>query len=32
MRNDHVKVRNVMYVKKFMFGILLHVIMKEENI
>ena len=27
-----VSVKNVMYVEKFMFGILLHVIMKMENI
>ena len=30
--NVNVSVRNVMYVKKIMFGILLHVIVKMENI
>ena len=32
MRNDNVNVKNIMYVKKCMFGILLHVIMTVENI
>ena len=30
--NVDVSVKNVMYVKKIMFGILLHVIIKMENI
>ena len=30
--NVDVNVKNVMYVKKIMFGILLHVIVKMENI
>ena len=30
--NVGVNVKNVMYVKKIMFGILLHVIIKMENI
>ena len=30
--NVDVSVKNVMYVKKIMFGILLHVIVKMENI
>ena len=30
--NNYVSVKNVMYVKKIMFGILLHVIVKIENI
>ena len=30
--NNHVNVKNVMYVKKIMLGILLHVIVKMENI
>ena len=30
--NVNVSVKNVMYVKKIMFGILLHVIVKIENI
>ena len=32
MINNDVSVKNVMYVKKIMFGILLHVIVKMENI
>ena len=32
MINVDVSVKNVMYVKKIMFGILLHVIVKMENI
>ena len=32
MINVNVSVKNVMYVKKIMFGILLHVIVKMENI
>ena len=32
MINVDVSVKNVMYVKKIMFGILLHVIEKMENI
>ena len=32
MMNVDVSVKNVMYMKKIMFGILLHVIMKMENI
>ena len=32
MINADVSVKNVMYVKKIMFGILLHVIAKMENI
>ena len=32
MINVDVSVKNVMYVKKIMFGILLHVIVKIENI
>ena len=32
MINVDVSVKNVMYVKKIMSGILLHVIMKMENI
>ena len=32
MINVDVSVKNVMYVKKIMFGILLHVIVKTENI
>ena len=31
-KNVNVRVKNVMYVKKIMFGILLHVIVKMENI
>ena len=31
-KNVNVSVKNVMYVKKIMFGILLHVIVKMENI
>ena len=30
--NDKCKCKNVMYVKNIMFGILLHVIVKLENI
>ena len=30
--NVDVNVKNVMYVKKIMFGILLHVIVKMENV
>ena len=30
--NVNVSVKNVMYVKKIMFGILLHVVVKMENI
>ena len=30
--NVDVSVRNAMYVKKIMFGILLHVVVKMENI
>ena len=32
MINVDVIVKNVMYVKKFMFGNLLHVIVKMENV
>ena len=32
MINGNVSVKNVMHVKKIMFGILLHVIVKIENI
>ena len=32
MINVDVSVKNVIYVKKIMFGILLHVIVKMENI
>ena len=32
MINVDVSVNNVMYVKKIMFGILLHVVVKMENI
>ena len=32
MINVDVSVKNVMYMKKIMFGILLHVIVKMENI
>ena len=32
MMNVDVSVKNVMYVKKIMFGILLHVVVKMENI
>ena len=32
MINVDVNVKNVMYVKKIMFRILLHVVMKMENI
>ena len=32
MINIDVIVKNVMYVKKIMFGVLLHVIVKMENI
>ena len=32
MINVDASVKNVMYVKKIMFGILLHVIVKMENI
>ena len=32
MINVDVSVKNVMYVKKIMFGILLHVIVKMKNI
>ena len=32
MMNVDVKVKNVMYVKKIMFGILLNVVVKMENI
>ena len=32
MINDSVTVKNVMYVKKIMFGILLNVVVKMENI
>ena len=32
MINVDVSAKNVMYVKKIMFGILLHVIMKMKNI
>ena len=32
MRNVDVSVKKLMYVKKIMFGILLHVIVKMENI
>ena len=32
MINADVSVKNVMYMKKIMFGILLHVIVKMENI
>ena len=32
MINVDVSVKNVMYVKKIMFGILLHAIVKMENI
>ena len=31
-RNVDVNLKNVMYVKKIMFGILLHVIVETENI
>ena len=30
--NVHVSVKNVMYVKKIMFAILLHIVAKMENI
>ena len=30
--NVNVSIKNVMYAKKIMFGILLHVIVKMENI
>ena len=32
MTNVNVSVKNVMYVKKIMFGVLLHVIVTMENI
>ena len=32
MINVNVSVKNIMYVKKTMFGILLHVIVKMENV
>ena len=32
MINVDASVKNIIYVKKFMFGILLHVIVKMENI
>ena len=32
MINDDVSVENLMYVKKIMFGILLHVFVKMKNI
>ena len=32
MINVNVSVKNIMYVKKIMFGILLHVIVKMENV
>ena len=32
MTNVDVNVKNIMYMKKIMFGILLHVIVKIENI
>ena len=32
MINANVSVRNVMHVKKIMFGILLHVVAKTENL
>ena len=32
MKNVDASVKNVMHVKKIMFGILLHVIVKMENI
>ena len=32
MINVHVSVENVMYVKKIMFGMLLQVVVKMENI
>ena len=32
MINVYVSVKNVMYVKKIIFGILLHVVAKMENI
>ena len=32
MVNVNVSVKNIIYVKKIMFGILLHVIVKMENI
>ena len=32
MTNVNVSVKNVMYVKKIIFGILLHVVGKMENI
>ena len=32
MTNVNVSVKNVMYVEKIMFGILIHVIVKIENI
>ena len=31
-KNVDVSVKNVMYVKKIIFGILLHVVVKMENI
>ena len=30
--NVHVSVRNIVYMKKLVFGILLHVVVKTENI
>ena len=32
MMNVDVSVKNVMYLKKIMFGILLHVVVKMENV
>ena len=30
--NVHVSVRNIVYMKKLVFGILLHVVVKIENV
>ena len=30
--NVHVSVRNIVYIKKLVFGILLHVVVKTENV
>ena len=30
--NVHVSVRNIVYMKKLVFGILLHVVVKTENV
>ena len=32
MINAHVSVKNIIYVKKIIFGILIHVVVKMENI